>query len=338
VQGDNARYLVIDGASRPGVLVVTASGNLPREAFYLQHALAAAGPGGAAYRVTGVSTQQLSTWAGPQLAAFAAVLLVSTRGLERSGRVLLDQYVRRGGGLLIAAGPETDGEVASNVLPGLFTIEEAAAPASGSRTTQRVFAPVDLRHPLFRAFGARAASLGLASFDRIATIRGAECQLLARFTTGEAALLECSADDGRVMVLASDLDRQWNDFPRHATFVPFLHEAVRYLAGPRPGTAEYLIGDTPKDVPSRPGIATIPGREGGPPRLVAVNVDPSEAEPGRLTPDEFLAAVTRLQEAAQVQRLVQDRQHEDRQRLWQYVLGMMLVMMVVEAFVAAKTA
>jgi hypothetical protein len=69
-----------------------------------------------------------------------------------------------------------------------------------------------------------------------------------------------------------------------------------------------------------------------------VNVDPEEAEPGRLTPEEFQAAVTRLQDAAQAQRLVDDRQHEDRQRLWQYVLGMMLVMMVVEAFVAARTA
>ena len=61
----------------------------------------------------------------------------------------------------------------------------------------------------------------------------AGCQTLARFTTGETALLDCPSGEGRALVLASDLDNRWNDFPLHATFVPFLHEAVRYLASAR---------------------------------------------------------------------------------------------------------
>ena len=38
-QADNARFLVLDDASRPAVLVVTATGDLAREAFYVQQAL-----------------------------------------------------------------------------------------------------------------------------------------------------------------------------------------------------------------------------------------------------------------------------------------------------------
>ena len=82
----------------------------------------------------------------------------------------------------------------------------------------------------------------------------------------------------------------------------------------------------------------LPAQGGGSPRRVAVNVDPAEADPARLTAEEFLTAVTRMQDTAQSQHLVEDGQREDRQRLWQYVLGMMLVAMAVESFVASRTA
>ena len=48
--------------------------------------------------------------------------------------------------------------------------------------------------------------------------------------------------------MASDLDNRWNDFPLHASFVPFLHEAVRYLASGRAHASDYLIEDAPAGV------------------------------------------------------------------------------------------
>jgi hypothetical protein len=339
VAGDNVRYLVLDAASRPSVLVVTADGDLDREAFYVQHALAAEGARGRAYRSVAASGAQVSTWDRARLGEHAAVLLLSTRGLERSGRERLSEYARQGGGVFVVAGPDVDGEVAADTLGGLFTL---AAPQTSEARPQnaegRGFTPLDPRHPLFRAFGAGAAALGLATFERIAAVRGDDCQTLARFTTGETALLDCAPGTGRALVLASDLNRQWNDFPRHATFVPFLHEAVSYLAGPRPRAAEYLIGQTPPGLAPRPGIVMLATPAGGSPRRVAVNVDPAEADPARLTAEEFQTAVTRMQDAAHSQHLVDDRQQEDRQHLWQYVLGAMLALMLVESFVAARTA
>jgi hypothetical protein len=339
VAADNLRYLVIDAASRPSVLVVTADGDSGREAFYVQHALAAEGAGGALYRVASVSPAQLSTWDSAKLGEQAAVLVLSTRGLERSGRERLSEYARQGGGVFVAAGPDVDGEVAADAFGRLFTL--ADPPASEARPTTgagRGFAPVDLRHPIFRAFGAGAAALGLATFERIALVRGDSCQTLAQFTTGETALLECTPGTGRALVLASDLNRQWNDFPRHTTFVPFLHEALTYLVGPRPRAAEYLIGQTPPGLAYQPGIVMMPAPGGGSPRRVAVNVDPAEADSGRLTTEAFMTAVTRIQDTVESKRVLDDRQREDRQRIWQYVLGAMLLAMLVESFVASRTA
>ena len=36
---------------------------------------------------------------------------------------------------------------------------------------------------------------------------------------------------GRVVLFASDLDRRWNDFPLHPSFVPFAMETLRHVAG-----------------------------------------------------------------------------------------------------------
>ena len=96
-----------------------------------------------------------------------------------------------------------------------------------------------------------------------------------------------------MIAIASDLDNAWNDFPLHASFVPFIHEVVRYLGSARPRRGEYLVGDVPAGVPAVPGFASVTRRGSGPAR-VAVNVDPAESAAERLTPAEFEAPVTRV--------------------------------------------
>src|SRR5204863_6426180 len=82
--GDNTWRLVLEAAGRPAVLVVTASGDLDRDAFYLRRAISASGRGGAAYEVEGLSAARVTERAA--LDRFAAVVLMSTRGLESRGR------------------------------------------------------------------------------------------------------------------------------------------------------------------------------------------------------------------------------------------------------------
>jgi hypothetical protein len=328
---DNVRYAMLDTASRPSVLLVTSGGDPGREAFYVQQALAAGEP----YQLTGASGAQLSTWDKDRLAPHAAVFLLATRGLERRGREALAAYARSGGGLLIAAGPEIDADVVADVL-GEGSPLRVAMPAD-VKAELRTLAPADLRHPIFQPFGSNAATLGLVKFQTVARIGGPGCQTIARFTTGEPALIDCSAGDGRAMVIASDLNNRWNDFPLRATFVPFLHEAVRYLASGRPHAGEYLVGGAPAGVPPTPGIVTLQDRASGRTRRVAVNVDPREGDPARMTPEEFQAAVTRLKDVGASEARVEATEQEDRQHLWRFVLLAMLAMLAVEGMVATRT-
>jgi hypothetical protein len=339
VLGDNARYVVLEDTGRPSVLVVTASGDVSREAFYVQHALTAPGPGGPAYQVAGVGASQLGTWDSTRLARHAAILLLSTRGLERRGRELLAEYLQKGGGLLMAAGPKVDGVVAADVLGGRISLTGSAAAVEGApESVTRTLAPADTRHPVFRAFSAGGATLGLVKVQRVTMIGAAGCQTLARLTTGEAALVDCAPGKGRALVFASDFDNEWNDFPLHSAFVPFLHESVRYLAGGARPAGEYLVAAAPAGVPAKPGIATLaqPVDAGGTARRVAINVDPAESEQGRLSAEEFQTAVTRLKDVSRSAPLLEASQQEEHQHIWQYVLGVMIATMIVETFVAAR--
>jgi hypothetical protein len=334
---DNLRYVVLDAASRPTVLVITTKGDVSREAFYIEQALVAAGADGRGYEVEGVAGSDLQKWDQTRFDAHTAVVLLSTRTLEQHGRSLVAEYTRNGGGVLIAAGVDIDGAVVPDALGGLKISTAAPIAAAGPAAVGvRTLAPADVRHPVFRTLGGRS-SLGLVKFRRISTIRADSCPTLARFTTGEAALVECEPGEGRALVLASDLDNQWNDFPLHATFVPFIHEAMQYLSGGR-RSSDYLVGHAPAGVPAVPGVAPVSAASGGQPRLVAVNVNPAESDASRLTTDEFQTAVTRLQDPPVAEQTIEARQHEESQHLWQYVLALMMAMLVAESSLAMRTA
>ncbi len=71
---------------------------------------------------------------------------------------------------------------------------------------------------------------------------------------------------------------------------------------------------------------------------MAVNVDPREADPARMSLDDFQSAVTRLKDTRGSETRVEARQQEDRQHLWQYILALMVVFLGVEGIVASRTA
>ncbi len=333
IAADNTRYIVLHDTNRPAVFVVTSTGDFEQDGFYVHQAIAA----GSVFTPVGMTPRRLSTLGRPQLSAAAAVLLLSTQGLERRGREALAEYVGGGGGLLIAAGPAVDGEMVGDLLGGERPLRMTSAPDAGSPARSLVVS--DRRHPVFRPFGMNGAALGLAKFRKVARVDRAGCQTIARFTGGEPAVLDCGEEKGRVMVIASDLDNRWNDFPVHASFIAFLDETLAYLRGGRLLPAEFGVGDVTGGVAPKPGIVVLPATAAAPAgRRLAVNVDPRESDVTRLTAAEFQNAVTRLKEEGGPPSRTADLAQQDRQHLWAYVLGMTLVVLAVEGLVASRTA
>ena len=317
---DNARHLLLDRDAGPGVLVVGSDGAQP--GFYVTRALLA-GDGDDALDVHPVTSAALARMAPEDLSRREAVVLLSTRGLERRAREMLGGFVRAGGGLLVAGGPDIEPSVLATVLgvSDLAAEERAAGPA--------VLAATDLRHPIFSPFGPLAANLGQVRFSRAWRLRGDGWNAAARFTDGSPALLERHLGEGTVLIFASDMERRWNDFPLHPAFAPFAREAVRYISATRETRREYLVADVPPAVQREPGVHTVE-KDG---RRVAINVDARESSSAALSSGEFRAMLQPQGRELQAPRLQQVRQAEAAQNLWQYGLMLMLAVLVIESAV-----
>ncbi len=225
-------------ADPTGVLVVVNGGAIEPGALYLARALEAAPPERPfdvqAVAPDAVASVEPATWDVTDVVA-----VVGTAGLSRPGRARIAQFVDAGGGLLLAGGPGVDPSLVGDLLgPSV-----ALAMTVRDDDVVRRLVVADPRHSIFRPFGDRAATLGQAQFNRAARVTMPSAEVLARFDDGSPALLEYMAVPGRALVFASDLNNAWNDLPRRPGYVPFVHEALRYLAprraeAPPPGGAE----------------------------------------------------------------------------------------------------
>jgi len=324
---DNTRYLVLDASHSPAVLAITATGQ-PVDVFYIERAVLVAEEAGG-FRFRAIGGPAFSGLAPEALADVGAVLVLGTRGIDARGRDLLGGYVKSGGGLLVASGPDVDPKVLAEALAGIVpTLLEERATATPLR-----FAPADSRHPVFRLFGG-VGTLANVTFDRAAAVRvSGTAEVIARYNDGTPALVEDRTTSGRILIFASDLNNRWNDFPVQPAFVPFVHETLRYLAAARAPRADYVVGDLPGAAGATPGSQQLAG---APVRRVAVNVDPRESDPARITADAFRAGITRLNAVAAQQARAQAREREDSQRLWQYGLLLMIVSLAAEGMVGRR--
>lgn len=321
---DNERFGVYEARGLPKVLIL-AGGPASTAGFYLSRALVADGGEGSDFDVRTLSGSAFTALSENEIRDQSVIALLSTHGLDRRAGDALRNYLAAGGGLFVAASADVD----PTVLSTLLQWRPPLAPRDVRRA--RVLAATDLRHPVFRPFDAVAANFGQVLFDRAWSLDAAAAwRVAAQFTDGSPALLERVQTGGRVMLFASDVDRRWNDFPLHPTFVPFTQEIARYLGARPPAASSFLVSDVPAGTSAVPGFAQVGGR------TVAVNVDPREASADRLTPIEFQKLVTRTTAGTQarVERLA--RETEAQQNYWRYGLMLLMATLVVEAFVGSR--
>ena len=327
---DNARFAIVERRGLPRILIVT-GGPGSTAGFYLSHALQADSGEGPDFDVRSLGGSAFAAMTPEQVRDVSSIVLLSTHGLDRRVGDTMRAFLSAGGGLFIAASPDVDPSVLSTMLGW-----QPALTARDSRRV-RVLAATDLRHPVFRPFDAVAANFGQVAFDRAWQIDGGnDWRVAARFTDGIPALLERRAGGadgaaaGRILLFASDLDRRWNDFPLHPTFVPFAQEVARYLGSRPPSLASFVVADAPPGVPAVPGFSRIADRS------VAVNVDPRESRVDRVTPAEFQKMVTRTTAGLQPRAQRFARETESHQNYWRYGLMLLLATLVVEAFVGSR--
>jgi uncharacterized membrane protein len=227
----DVRVLLVDGDPR--------TARRDDELFYLETALRPGDRDDSQLEVT--TTEDLSR---ARLADYDVIFLCNVKSVDAGA---LRDYVSKGGGLFIAMGDNVDADAWNAQLGDLLP-----QPLQGARTVGRLTNARDdgetptvgegerlqrseRAHPVLAPLAAPHAddALKAARFSRYMLFRPAAegaHQALLRFEGGAPALVEGKLGEGRVLVYASSIDRDWNDLPIQPVYLPLMQQAARYLA------------------------------------------------------------------------------------------------------------
>ena len=160
-------------------------------------------------------------------------------------------YVAAGGGLIVTVGNNIDIDAYAQHLGGEAGVMPCTfvRPVGDAFERQefRVLATVKYEHPIFTPFKEpNHGDFGKARFYRLfQAVPTENATVIASYDDGSPALFEKPYGDlGRVLCFTSTIDREWNDLPIRAVYLPFLHESIKYLALKNVETVpDYRVGD-----------------------------------------------------------------------------------------------
>ncbi|HZB25555.1 MAG TPA: BatA domain-containing protein, partial [Vicinamibacterales bacterium] len=132
---DDVRYAALGATDRVRIALVTADGS-GASGLYVARALQAAGERFAVDRAPVAASFKPGGSASP-----GSLVLLSTRGVDRGMREDLVSYIRRGGGALLAAGPDME----PSVIASMFGWTEPRPVGDAASLT---LAASDVRHPV----------------------------------------------------------------------------------------------------------------------------------------------------------------------------------------------
>ncbi|MDE0323516.1 MAG: BatA domain-containing protein [Candidatus Poribacteria bacterium] len=248
---DNKRYFTLQSLQSIKVHAVsdrsrTQSTYQTAETFFMKMALAV---GSDAVPIDFTESSSVPNTATLDRVDVLVLANVAQLSSNEAGRVAA--YVAAGGGLIVTVGDNIDinayeqnlgGEI--GVMPCKFVQPVGDA---FDRQQFRVLATVKYEHPIFAPFKEpNHGDFGKARFYRLfQAVPTKDATVIATYDDGSPALFEKPYGQlGRVLCFTSTIDREWNDLPIRAVYLPFLHESIKYLAlKDVEATPDYRVGD-----------------------------------------------------------------------------------------------
>lgn len=189
-----------------------------------------------------------------------SLVVVNDAALSTTAAQALVAFAERGGGVLLVLGERAPAGGNWPLLPGSLS-----APVERMAVRGATLGYLDYSHPVFDEFqDPRNGSFSGMRFLKYRGLQpGGDDRVLARFDDGAAAMVERRVGAGRVIALASTLDGTWNDVPRHAMYLPLVHELSAYLAQHELSEAWQTVGRM-FDISSPVGALVRDGQMGAP--------------------------------------------------------------------------
>jgi hypothetical protein len=292
------------------------------ESFYLRYAL-----------TTGenlpfqVTVRTAGTIDASTLSRYGLIIVNDAR-VSSTLATQIRKAVEAGAGLILATGPHAEPSAFAAAWGDEFPVQlqGTVTPRGGVLT---LGGGIRRDHPIFELFGdgGPLASGRIFGYHRVTA--AAETSVLARFDSGDPAILEWPHGRGRMLLLATTLDASWNDLPLRPAYLPLMRQMTRYLVEREerpwhPVGAEISLPATASDEKSPPllerpdgeRIRNLPRTSAGdwlvrPSRAglyrlrredradaFAVNIAPTESDLRQLEVAPFLASWTAEDRAA----------------------------------------
>ncbi len=276
---DNVRYLASDVVSAVRILLVNGEPSADEyddEIALLSTALRPEGEVFSGHEIVIVDEPGL---ADANLAGFHAVVLANVYRIDEPTIESLERFVHQGGGAAFFLGDQVNADLYNSTL---FRKGEGILPAELGeivRPSEPAHLVItDRLHPAVRAVGRENDPLGVSqvpffeffscklpetdvagvSVNEAADKGSAEssdrsARLIARFDTGDEhpAMIDRPFGRGRVLLVTSSADKEWNQWPDHPTYLPVITELIRHTARQAEGKAENRVG-VPLELPIDP--------------------------------------------------------------------------------------
>jgi len=215
---DDLRRFAVERSDPQKVLLIHNYGD-SRSPLYIGAALSAAAQ--SAFTLESISVTEA---ADRKPSNYAFIILSDVNTVPSLLENVLTQYVRSGGSLFIAEGTSAG---ARSQIP-IFGAHIAAT-RDYNRVPDRFMGvgSTDSSYPAV----AKAGGWPDVKFFYALDVDPGDARVIVRLGDQTPLLLEKSIGEGRVMLLTSGLDNLTNDFPLAPSFVPFIEQTARYLAG-----------------------------------------------------------------------------------------------------------
>lgn len=289
------------------------------------------------------------------------VVLLNVGSLDNQQTSIIVDYVKNGGALLIAPG--------DRVNPDLFNVQfqeitPAALEEQETVDDYSVIADFDRRHPIMRPLETDWS----ARFERHwRLVPNAEANVVMQFDNSDPALMEREIGEGKVILFASAMDLEWNNLPLQGLFLPFIHETLRHLVQPELKQRAYSIGDTfSVDISDEANLVTAQNPRGeeiifanqdyvveaalpgfieanvdGERMLFAINPDPEESNLSRTPVEDLFDSIinpdTNPIKSRETQNAQLALELERSQRIWWWILCLVMGLILVESLIANRT-
>jgi hypothetical protein len=223
---DKLKVLVVDGDPQTSLV--------QSESFFLIRAL---NPGGerdsSLFLPTVIVTDGLNT---VNLASYQVVMLCNVAALADGFVAKLQDFLRQGGGLLIFTGdkiqPDNYNQKLAQALPAPLREKKLGPEANGEKIDK-----IDPSHPALQVLADPILQDSLKS-ARVWSYWRSSGKALIALANGDPLLLEQKVGAGKVMLISSSADRDWNDLPVKTTYLPLMQSLTQYLAGGKRGSLD----------------------------------------------------------------------------------------------------